>query len=182
MSLYDYMQPNGLLSLQKPIKRKVFISYHHKNDQMYYDLFSKWFSDFLNLFHDNSVERGLDSNNSEYLNRKIREEYIFGTSLTIVLCGAETWKRRWVDWEIHATLHYQHGLLGIILPTCSINQQNQFLVPDRLVDNVGSGYATWMKLTQDDKMLKSNMETTIKASNSKLLIRNSATKMKRSHS
>jgi hypothetical protein len=181
MSLLSYpSNQNALLGLLKPIKRKVFISYHHKTDQTYYNLFSQYFSDTLDLFYDNSLDRALDSTNSEYLNRKIREENIFGTSLTIVLCGSETGKRRWIDWEIHATLHYQHGLLGIILPTCSKDNLNKFLVPDRFHENVESGYALWMHWTQDASILKTNMEAAIQRSNSKLLIKNSAAKMKRS--
>jgi Thoeris protein ThsB, TIR-like domain len=172
---------NALLGLLKPIKRKVFISYHHGNDQAYYNLFSQYFSNTLDLFYDNSLERALDSTNAEYLNRKIREENIFGTSLTIVLCGPETWKRRWVDWEIHATLHHQHGLLGIILSTCTISPENRYLVPDRLHENIVSGYALWMHWTDDASILKTNMEAAIQRSNSqKSTIMNSATKMKKS--
>lgn len=182
MSLLGYPSspPNTLRGLLRPVKRKVFISYHHDTDQVYYDLFSQYFSETLNLFYDNSLERALDSTNSEYLNRKIREEYIFGTSLTIVLCGSETGKRRWVDWEIHATLHHQHGLLGIVLPTCSKDIQGRSLVPDRLHENIASSYALWMHWTQDANILKTNMETAVQRSSSKLLIRNSAPKMKRS--
>ena len=182
MSILSYPHSqSALLGLLKPIKRKVFISYHHKTDQAYYNLLSQYFSNTLDLFYDSSLERRLDSTNSEYLNRKIREEYIFGTSLTIVLCGSETWKRRWVDWEIHATLHHQHGLLGIILPTCAKNYENKYIVHSRLHENIDSGYALWMHWTQDASILKTNMEAAIQRSNSqKSAIINSATKMKRS--
>lgn len=171
---------NALATYKAP-KRKVFISYHHKKDQQWYDQFSQYFSDQLDLFSDNSVERAIDSDNAEYLNRKIREEFIVGTSLTIVLCGAETYKRRWVDWEIHATLHHEHGLLGIGLPTCARDlSNNKYIVPDRFFENHQSGYAVWMEWTATPAILIARIEEAVKISSQTLLIRNNAVKMKRS--
>ena len=169
-----------LLTGLRPPKRKVFISYHHNNDQYWYDLFSQHFSDTLDLFYDNSLDRQIDSTNAQYVNRRIREEHIFGTSVTIVLCGAETYKRRWVDWEIHSTLHYSHGLLGIGLPTCFISYDNKFIVPERLHQNIASGYAVWMQWTDNATILNSQIEVAVRNSSQKSLIRNSPTKMKRS--
>ena len=160
--------PFGLgLQYVKPPKRKVFISYHHKNDQEWYDRFSTYFSDTLELFYDNSLERTIDSTDSKYLNQKIREECIFGTSLTIVLCGFETWKRRWVDWEIHATLLYEHGLLGIGLPTCARSIDLKYIVADRLHKNIESGYAEWMAWTTDVRALSRSIEQAVSKSSQK---------------
>jgi len=47
----------------------------------------------LDIFTDKSLERRIDSEDADYLRRTIRENNISGSSLTIVLCGAETWKR-----------------------------------------------------------------------------------------
>ena len=166
----------------KPIKRKIFISYHHKNDQGWYDGFSRYFSDTLELFYDNSLERRIDSDDSDYLNRKVREEYIFGTSVTIVLCGSETWKRRWIDWEIHATLFYKHGLIGIGLPTCSRNYNQKYIVPTRLHQNVDSGYALWMDWTENAAILNQNIQEAVRRSSFTSLKRNEDLKMQRSYS
>jgi hypothetical protein len=170
------------LQYVKPPKRKVFISYHHKNDQGWSDNFSNYFSDTLDLFYDNSLERKIDSADSKYLNQKIREDCIFGTSLTIVLCGLETWKRRWVDWEIHATLYYEHGLLGIGLPTCVRTNDLKYIVPDRLYKNFESGYAQWMIWTPDAKVLSQNIEQAVRKSSQKKLIMNTDPKIQRSYS
>ncbi len=166
----------------KPPKRKVFISYHHKNDQGWYDSFSKYFSDTLDLFYDNSLERRIDSDNSKYLNQKIREECIFGTSITIVLCGYESWKRRWVDWEIHATLYYEHGLLGIGLPKCAISNDLKYIVPSRLHSNIESGFGVWMTWTDNAVVLTQNIEEAFRRSSQTRLIQNADTKMQRSYS
>ncbi|WP_155303641.1 TIR domain-containing protein [Desulfosarcina widdelii] len=172
----------GLFPYVEPIKRKVFISYHHKNDQSWYNHLSFVYSNDFDLFYDNSVERKIDSTNSEYLNRKIREEYIFGTSVTIVLCGSETWKRRWVDWEIHATLHHGHGLLGIALPSCAKNYEGKNIVPDRLYKNLVSGFANFMVWDGNPDTLKANIEAAAQNSSRKSLIDNNDIKMKRSSS
>ena len=135
-----------------PTKRKIFVSYHHANDQSYYDTFSKYFAETFSLVYDNSLDRIVDSDDCEYVMRRIRENYISGTSCTLVLCGPETRWRKYVDWEIKATLDKQHGLIGVLLPN---NPPLQPPVgqgahkPDRLQDNIDSGYAvltTWNEL------------------------------------
>ena len=47
----------GLVDYNKTVKRKVFISYHHDNDQKWYDYISLKYSDIFDLFYDNSLER-----------------------------------------------------------------------------------------------------------------------------
>jgi len=126
----------------RPVRRKVFVSYHHHNDQVYYDSFSSVFHDGYELISDNSLERAVDSSSFDYIMRRIRETRLHGSSCTIVLCGAETPRRRYVDWEIHASLDQQMGLVGIGLPTITWEGQATWK-PDRLQDNINSGYASW---------------------------------------
>lgn len=135
---------NGLLSGLRIPKRKIFVSYHHGNDRAYYEEFSRFFSSTYDVVQDNSVDRDIDSTNTDYIIRNIRENYITGTSCTIVLCGAHTPWRKFVDWEIKATLDKNHGLIGVNLPTNKI-QQGKYIVPERLHDNVVSGYALWIQ-------------------------------------
>ena len=133
---------NGLLS-GLGIRRRVFVSYHHAGDKVFYDAFINAFSNTYDVIHDSSVERAVDSSNADYVIRRIRENYITGSSCTIVLCGAQTPYRKFVDWEIKSTLDRQHGLIGVNLPTNPINANSYFVVPDRLHDNIESGYAIW---------------------------------------
>ncbi len=135
---------NGLLSGFDVVKRKVFVSYHHGNDRPYYDAFINAFSNTYDVVHDNSVERAVNSDNTDYFIRKIRENYITGSSCTIVLCGPQTPWRKFVDWEIKATLDKQHALIGVNLPTNPLNADNKYTVPDRLHDNIQSGFAVWV--------------------------------------
>jgi hypothetical protein len=71
--------------------------------------------------------------------RRIRENFITGSSCTVVLVGINTWGRKYVDWEIAATLERQHGLIGIRLPSA-------YRDPARLHDNIITDFAfslTW---------------------------------------
>src|SRR5688572_13344029 len=108
-----------------PTKAKAFVSYHHQRDQAYYDRFSRVFHDGYDIITDTSIERRIGSDDVAYQQQVIREQHIAGSSITIVLCGAESWKRRWIDWEIHMTLNKQHALLGIVLPTAQLNQRGE---------------------------------------------------------
>lgn len=134
----------GLLNgLQIPTRRRIFVSYHHGGDQYYYNEFSRIFHDGFEAVFDNSLERQFDSDNVDYVMQRIRDKHLTGISCTVVLIGARTHERKYVDWEIKATLAKQHGLVGIVLPTHARNPGGQIIVPDRFLDNANTGYAVW---------------------------------------
>ena len=115
-------------------RHKVFISYYHKDDQIYKnELINYAFFNFENgkyesIFEDYSVNDGdIDDTNmsSEQIRRKIRDEYIKDATVLILLCGKNTKYRKHIDWEIHAAMYDseenpQMGIIVINLP--SINQ------------------------------------------------------------
>jgi|SRR5438105_9468770 len=62
------------------------------------------------------------------------------TSVTIVMVGQNAWKRRYVDWQIAASLRNgfgspANGLLGIKLPSYAYGIQQY---PERLDDNLNA--------------------------------------------
>ena len=130
--------------LLNPVRPRVFVSYHHNNDRWYYREFSRAFHDTYEAIQDNSVDRTIGSEDPSYVIRRIREKHITGTSCTFVLCGPETRWRKYVDWEIKATLDKQHGLIGINLPNNPRDPSRLVHKPDRLQDNMNSGYALWI--------------------------------------
>lgn len=134
----------SLFNQVRPVRRDVFVSFHHRGDQPYYDSLSGTMHDRLQLLTDNSLERRIDSSNYDYIMRRIRENHLHGSSCTIVLCGANTWRRKYVDWEIQASLTQQMGLVGIWLPTLPLLPHNCTEKPSRLQDNIDSGYAVWI--------------------------------------
>lgn len=169
--------PFNPYTVRLPTKRKVFISYHHEGDQTWFDYFSNLFGEHYDLFHNRSLNEPIYSDDANYISRAIREDRIKGTSITIVLCGVETWKRKHVDWETHSTLLYEHALLGIALPTAQRSQDNKVTVLPRLHDNVVSGYAHWMDWTEDPLMLKRALEVSILQSQKKQNIKNTRPQM-----
>jgi hypothetical protein len=133
----------SVFGIQKNVKPRVFVSYHHARDQSYYAALSSNMNSPYTFCQDNSLDRMIDSNSADYIIRKIREEYITGTSCTIVLCGVETPLRKYVDWEIDATLQKQHALLGVKLPTLIV-ENDGCSKPARLQDNIDNKYAHWV--------------------------------------
>lgn len=72
----------------------------------------------------------------DYIKRRIREEYLTDSTVTILLLGSCTWSRKFVDWEISSSLrddtkNRRSGLLAIPLPS----MQNSAQLPDRMKDN-----------------------------------------------
>ncbi len=100
------------------VRRKVFISYYH-GDKL-------WARDFVTRFGGANgafIPRvlGLDDDtiNSvkpDYVIDTIREQYISGSTVSIVLIGQCTHSRRFVDWEIKRGISNKNGLIGIMLP------------------------------------------------------------------
>lgn len=103
--------------------KKVFISYHHANDQWAKDNLQSWAAQF-NLFEDASVntreiEDGLPT---ETIRCRIRDDYLRDSTVTIVLVGTETKGRKHVDWEIYSSMrngniNKKSGILVIQLPS-----------------------------------------------------------------
>ena len=130
---------------QQSPRHKVFVSYHHEQDQKYKDCFVEMMQDDM---VDRSVKIGdIDSDNTktDEVRRQIRDDFISDAKVTVVLIGRCTWRRKHVDWEIGASLidrasNDRCGLLGIILPSHSnYGEQtyNRYLIPPRLADNCG---------------------------------------------
>lgn len=104
-------------------KHKVFVSYHHANDQPYKEALLT-LSRHNDIFIDASVDTGdiSDLLDDDSIRRKIRDEYLRDSSVTIVLVGTETKNRKHVDWEIYSSMfngrvNKQSGILVINLPT-----------------------------------------------------------------
>jgi hypothetical protein len=161
------------------IKRKVFISYHHERDQFWFNHFTNTFSEDYDVFEDQSLDDEVDSEDLDYVSKVIREDHIKGSSITIVLCGSETWKRRFIDWEIASTLHHEHALLGILIPRTLPATNGKYSVPDRLYKNIESGFAAWSTWPGSPGELKTLIEGAVSKSNLRFLIQNDRLKMRR---
>lgn len=150
-------------------QHKVFVSYHHANDQYYRNTFEQLFSDYYGVFISKSVQIGeIDPRlPTDTVRQKIRDEYLRDSTVTVVLVGSETWQRKHVDWEISSSIRQtklssRSGLLGILLPTHP-NFSQQFydggIVPPRLVKNQECGYAKIYHWSDDPSMVANWIES-----------------------
>jgi hypothetical protein len=128
--------------------RNCFVSYHHERDQQYISDLRKVITHMK--VADYSLKDDIGHLTNETIYKKVREK-MRNCSVTVVLIGERTGHRKWIDWEIWASIRgYNHpyeplksfkpnGLLGIYLPTVSHS------IPDRLKDNMESKFAVSMK-------------------------------------
>ena len=105
---------------------KVFISYHHANDQPYKEYLVRMGNQY-NLFVDRSVHPGdiPDEWETQTIRREIRDKYLRDSTVTILLCGEETRHRKHVDWELKSSMidgevNGKSGILVITLPSICI--------------------------------------------------------------
>lgn len=103
--------------------RRVFISYHHANDQQYKDQLQSWAKEY-SLFEDVSVNtREVDDDlATETIRCIIRDDYLRDSTVTILLVGTGTKGRKYVDWEVYSSMfdgpiNKKSGVLVIQLPS-----------------------------------------------------------------
>lgn len=133
-------------------RHKVFVSYHHELDENYKNIFALRFGNAFGAIVPGSVKVGdIDPNlPTDTIRQKIRDEYLRDTSVTVVLIGAQTWRRKHVDWEIGSSIRHtkynpRSGLLGILLPTYPRVDKSKYnfrTIPPRLHDNIKCGFAS----------------------------------------
>lgn len=155
---------------------KVFVSYHHDNDQSRANhLRETYGSD--NTIIDRSLKDAYDDKTNDQILELIRTYHLKNSSVTVVLIGSDTYKRKWVDWEIYSSLRpyggrSRNGLLAIYLPTAGET-------PARLKDNIDSGYAIEMKWENISWQLSSKIQEAYDNKDKNDLVRNSRIRRER---
>lgn len=105
-----------------PVHR-VFISYHHANDQEYK---ARLLS--LNTRHSVFIDKSVDTGNidpdlpNQSIRLKIRDSYLRDSSVTILLVGTETARRKHIDWELYSSMidgqvNKKSGIVVVQLPS-----------------------------------------------------------------
>lgn len=163
--------------------RNFFVSYHHENDQAYLRR--------LRLLKQGMkvADYSLKDDISEYTDEQIYQvirNKMRACSVTIVLIGERTGHRKWIDWELWASLRgYKNsrdpkrsfkpkGILAIYLPTSSHS------VPERLQANIESGYAVSMRWKNIERDLQSKINYVIwKRNNASHQIKNNLERFER---
>ncbi len=139
------------------MRHKCFISCHAAD--------RKAVDNFCEEFTGSFIRRGIeieediiDSTNTDYVMRRIRKLYLQDSTVTLVLIGKCTWARRFVDWEVQASLRqpkdaYPNGLLAVQL------WESYATLPDRVKLNVDSGYAKFYKYPKSSSALSNIIDT-----------------------
>lgn len=102
---------------------KVFISFHHANDQWYKDELVK-LGKRNKVFIDGSVDMGEipDNWDAQHIREYIRDNHLKDTTVTILLVGTETKNRKHIDWELFSSMYdgkvnKKSGILVINIPS-----------------------------------------------------------------
>lgn len=114
--------------------KKVFISYYSKGDSHYKNLIMAWAKNnkFKLNIEDKSTDTKIQSNDKNYLKRKMREQ-IEKASHFIVFIGEDTHEREWVSWEIEQAKKFGKKIIAV-------KENRHFKSPKPLLN---SG-ATWV--------------------------------------
>ncbi|MCP9291811.1 TIR domain-containing protein [Gracilimonas sediminicola] len=136
-------------------KKKVFISYHHDNDQNYKNQLIK-FNLAHDIFENVSVDTGdiSDDLESQRIREIIRDDYLQDSTVTIVLIGTETKGRKHVDWEIYSSMingkvNKRSGILVINLPTINCEYYTASLEGEK--DILYPGEENWISIKDRSK-------------------------------
>ncbi len=126
-------------------KRRVFISFDQQDRAEVESFIYRWehehnvfTSRALQIFDDSDF---INSNNSDYVMRRIRQDYLGDSTVTILLIGSCTHSRRYVDWELKASLrqggvYTPNGLIGLVVrPNRAVHVPDRFAA-NRQTDNV----------------------------------------------
>jgi len=155
-------------------RHKCFVSYHVADvDEV---------TTFLDTYGAEFIPRSVgvtdeddfvDSDDQDYIKRRIREKYLTDSTVTIVLMGKCTWSRKFVDWEISSSLrddsaNKRSGLLVMPLPSMG----NSATLSDRIRDNwvkdrPDESYASFLSYPSSAASLRSKIESAFLARTTK---------------
>jgi hypothetical protein len=147
-------------------RHKCFVSYHVDDLAEVETFLNDFGTEFIPRSVGVTVEDDfVDSDDDDYIKRRIRDLYLSDSTVTIVLLGACTWARRFVDWEISSSLrddtnNRRNGLLVYPLPS----RNNTARLPARVADNWVSGdqsasYARYLSYPTSATDVRSNIES-----------------------
>jgi PKD repeat protein len=99
------------------VARRVFFSFHYERDIWRANVVRNcWVTQDREAagFWDASLWEEAKEKGDDAV-KKLIDNGLLGTSVTVVLIGAETYNRKWVKYEIRASYQRDNGLLGIYI-------------------------------------------------------------------
>ena len=170
-------------------RHKCFVSYHVDDMSEVETFIDDFGSEFIARSVGVTVEDDfVDSDDEDYIKRRIRDEYLTDSTVTIVLLGKCTWSRKFVDWEISSSLrndtaNKRSGLLVYPLPSMN----NSATLPERVKDNwvkddVAGSYARYLSYPTSASVVRSSIESCFNARTSKGDLFDNSRALKKSNS
>ena len=153
------------------VRHKCFVSYHGEDRDQVQNFIDR-FDEGRDVFIRRAItmpDDVIQSDNLEYVLRRIRERFLRDSTVTIVMVGQCTWARKFVDWELQASLRRQvngpppNGLLAILLDPAA--QRGR--LPDRAKLNVESEYAQFRPYPSNASQLSTWIEEAFEARTAK---------------
>lgn len=171
---FDVAQ-EGVRSSSGYVRHKCFVSYHAADTEEAADCVERYESVFIPRAigveeNDGSI---IDSDNVDYIRDVIRSDYLRDSTVTIVLVGQCTWARKFVDWEIYASLRdtknsKKNGLLGVLLASATNPNAS---APARLTDNTADDSEAYghyyYYYPESEAVLRANIEDAFQARTSR---------------
>jgi hypothetical protein len=156
-----------------PVKRRVFISYCHLDQQEAENFVVAWRNVFtaraLGMAFDNNM---VNSTDPAYVMSRIRADYLGDSTITIVLIGTCTHSRRYVDWELKASMQRgnstPNGVVAFLLPSAHNHNGLQYPhLPDRLAANYryldNTTYARYWFMPETETAMTECIETAFRS-------------------
>lgn len=138
---------------------KVFISYHHKNDQTYKNALVNW-NNSVHAFIDKSVDTGdiSDELSDESIRVKIRDEYLQDSTVTILLVGTETKNRKHVDWELYSSMYdgavnKKSGIVVVLLPSITNGRKHRHAAHGNEEKDLYPDVSNWTSVKSRESIL-----------------------------
>jgi hypothetical protein len=169
---------------QPPVKRKVFISYCHLNQFEANTFVETWKNVLIpralgTTFSDDII----NSTNPEYVMSQIRQKYLGDSTVTVLLIGSCTHSRRYVDWELKASLKRgdstPNGVVAFLLASAQLPDGHVFTrtqsryppIPNRLelnyeLNNVHK-YARYLTMPDTEEGMRAHIEDAYSARTSR---------------
>ncbi|MCP4394720.1 MAG: TIR domain-containing protein [Alphaproteobacteria bacterium] len=165
------------MSFSSDQRKLAFVSYDREHDEMYFDILQELLSNHYTFRANRSIQDATKQNNPDYVTEEIFEKHVAWPPVTIVLCGSESFKKKWMDWEICATLERKHALLGITLPNATKTKNGKVIIPERLMDNMRTRYSHCISWANNSNYLHKHINVALEKSKNSFLIKNIRHKM-----
>ncbi|MBY8177700.1 TIR domain-containing protein [Vibrio fluvialis] len=130
--------------------RRVFISYHHRNEQ-YLKEHILQLNSHHGIFVDCSVDTGDidDDLEPQVIRQTIRRNYLSESTVLMLIVGRETKYRKHVDWELYSSMYNgtnfgRSGVVVLLAPDC---ESEYFSAPfDELKSTFYPNVSNWISI------------------------------------